>query len=266
LFHNLEKSLFENYSINLREDIQSFSQIINDFKVHGYDAIEIIKEYLKSLSIKLDIKTNEEYIKTLQIQKSKLIEKVSSLDSQIGQHKITLDNFSHLESMGFGLKELRQLWDMILEITQANNISYHEAVSKFLKDVKEQYDKKLGFEPDIKEKEKELVQIKNQLYKERLALQLQPHIVPTLQHLFQKGVSEEDIINMNYLVTKLVTSPSFDIIKNDSLDNYPNNKNKTSIWKSLTEKLEKIQDINLEIEKQQKNYIKIQQEINELNT
>jgi hypothetical protein len=33
---------------------------------------------------------------------------------------------------------------------------------KFLKDIKEQYDKKLGFEEEIKEKEKEVLQIKKQ--------------------------------------------------------------------------------------------------------
>jgi hypothetical protein len=39
---------------------------------------------------------------------------------------------------------------------------------------------------------------------DRLVLQLIPYIVPSLQNLFQKGVTEEDIINMNHLVSKLV--------------------------------------------------------------
>ncbi len=41
--------------------------------------------------------------------------------------------------MTFGLKELKQLWPTISEIAKANNIPAEQAVSKFLKDVDEQY-------------------------------------------------------------------------------------------------------------------------------
>ena len=57
-FYGLEKALRENHSINIKEDIQSFSQLIKDFEEHGYDANEIIQEYLRSLSVKLQIKTH----------------------------------------------------------------------------------------------------------------------------------------------------------------------------------------------------------------
>ena len=61
-FSNLEQSLQQNYNIDIKEDIQTFSQLINDFKEKGYDANEIIQEYLKSLSVKLELKTNEDNI------------------------------------------------------------------------------------------------------------------------------------------------------------------------------------------------------------
>ncbi len=59
--------------------------------------------------------------------------------------------------MNLGLKEIKQLLNTILEITEANNISPDKAVSKFLKDMEEQYDNKLGFEAKVKEKRDELV-------------------------------------------------------------------------------------------------------------
>ena len=58
----MEQSLQQNYNIDIKEYIQSFSQLINDFKEKGYDANEIIQEYLKSLSVKLELKTNEDNI------------------------------------------------------------------------------------------------------------------------------------------------------------------------------------------------------------
>jgi DNA-binding Lrp family transcriptional regulator len=65
-FCDLKRKLLENYAIKIEDDIQGFSQLINDFKEHGYDAAEIIKEYLRSLSIKLEIKTYESNVRSLQ--------------------------------------------------------------------------------------------------------------------------------------------------------------------------------------------------------
>ena len=122
------------------------------------------------------------------------------MESQINQHKVTLDIYSHLEAMGFGLTELRQLWDNILEISEANEISHREAVSKFLKDIEEQYDNKLGFEKKVNEKRGELLLINRELNNSRQNLFLNPLVGPSLSNLLQKGIGEQDIISINQLV------------------------------------------------------------------
>ncbi len=76
-------------------------------------------------------------------------------------HKQTLDRYSRLEAMDFGLKELNQLWRTILEIARANNIPSTEVVFKFLKYIEEQYDDKLGFESKVQEKKNEIFHLKN---------------------------------------------------------------------------------------------------------
>ena len=90
-FNNLEEMLWNNYSIKIKDDIQRFSQLINDFKEHGYNAHEIIHEYLKSLSLKLYINTNEAEIATLSKQKGSLNNSVLSLESQVSSNKQTMD-------------------------------------------------------------------------------------------------------------------------------------------------------------------------------
>ncbi|WP_458745155.1 hypothetical protein [Candidatus Nitrosocosmicus sp. T] len=45
--------------------------------------------------------------------------------------------------MGLGLKELKQLWLTIQEIAKANKIPNDLAVLIFLKDIEDNYDKKL---------------------------------------------------------------------------------------------------------------------------
>ncbi len=55
-YGKLKKELWDNYKIKIEEDIQSFTQVVNGFKHHGYDASKIIGEYLKALSLRLEIK------------------------------------------------------------------------------------------------------------------------------------------------------------------------------------------------------------------
>jgi flagellar biosynthesis chaperone FliJ len=97
----------ENYAIKIEDDIQDFSQLITDFKEYGYDAPEIIKEYLRSLSIKLKIKTAEANVRSLQNQINDLTSSVAYLESQLNQHKQAIDIQHQLEIMGFGFKQMK---------------------------------------------------------------------------------------------------------------------------------------------------------------
>ena len=64
--------------------------------------------------------------------------------------------------MGFGLEELKLLWNTISEIGVANNIPLNEAQQKFFKDVEEQYDKKLGFESKVQNLQLEINKLSEQ--------------------------------------------------------------------------------------------------------
>jgi hypothetical protein len=271
----LEQSLKENYSINIKEDIQSFSQLINDFKEKGYDAETIIQEYLRSMSLKLNLKTNEDRVNDLQNQIGKLTRQVSVLESQINQHRLTLDRYSQLEAMGFGLKEIRLLWDMIGEISDANQISHREAVPKFFKDIEEQYDSKVGFEKKVYEKRGELALINRELANSRQNLFVSPLIGPSLSNLLQKGIGEQDIININKLVETYANSNDYadqsnknassnQNIKDNDMDKRIVIKSRSEYWNELIEDLEKYENIKAARNKQQENLDKLQKQISQL--
>jgi hypothetical protein len=260
-FYDLKRKLLENYAIKIEDDIQGFSQLINDFKEHGYDAAEIIKEYLRSLSIKMEIKTHESHITKLSEQRASLNNSVLYLQSKIDDHKQTLDVYSQLKAMEFRLKELKQLRYTILEIADANNISRTEASSKFLKDVEEQYDTKLGFESKIKEKREELVVLNNQINSSRQILWFTPLIGPSLSNLFQKGIGEQDILGIN----QLVETCSNNINTGTLNENTKNKISRSEHWKIFTDDLKKYSDIKIAIKERQDNLEKVQKEVNELN-
>ncbi|MER5176113.1 MAG: hypothetical protein ABJB76_04275 [Candidatus Nitrosocosmicus sp.] len=273
-FYNLEKELWSNYSIKIKDDIQGFSQLINDFREHGYDALEIIKEYLKSLSIKLDIKTYEANIESLQNQRIDLNNSVLSLESQVGLHKQTMDIYSQLQIMKLGFKEIKQLWLTILEIAKANNISHQEAVSRFLKDVEEQYDTKLGFESKVQEKRDELALLNKEINNNRQILRVSPFIGSTLSNLFQKGMGEQDIIGINQLlelhtnnnISFSSAGPNKDdenIFKDNRKEISTNNR--SEYWKLLTEELKKYGGIKFAMKDQLEKRDKLQKEVIDLN-
>ncbi|MGN6630498.1 MAG: hypothetical protein ACTHKJ_11620, partial [Candidatus Nitrosocosmicus sp.] len=273
-FSKLKKDLWENYSIAIEDDIQDFSKLVSDFKEHGYDAHQIIKEYLRSLSIKLEIKTIESHIATLSVQRESLNNNILSMRSQIEIHKQTLDAYYQLEVMGFGLKELKKLWNTIREIGSSNRISSDEAYKKFFKDIEEDYDNKLGFDAKVHEKRNELYQLKNQLIVDRFALQLQPYVGTVLQNLFQNGVNEEDIINMNSLITKFskskdISTTSYplntEISKGEQNLDTDNKNERTKYWKLFIYNLEKLNDIQSEIREQTENRNRVQKELDYLN-
>ena len=58
--------------------------------------------------------------------------------------------------MGFGLKELTLLWNIVNEIAEANNIPQEMVRLKFITDIEEQYDKKLGFESKLEKLQTEV--------------------------------------------------------------------------------------------------------------
>ncbi|MGN6613554.1 MAG: hypothetical protein ACTHKC_00760, partial [Candidatus Nitrosocosmicus sp.] len=119
-----------------------------------------------------------------------------------------------------------------------------------------------------------LYQLKNQLIVDRFALQLQPYVGTVLQNLFQNGVNEEDIINMNSLITKFskskdISTASYPLnteISNGEQNLDINNKNeRTKYWKLFIYNMEKLNDIQSEIREQTENRNREQKERDYLN-
>ena len=264
-YGKLKEELWLNYKIKIDEDMQSFARVVNDFKRHGYDASKIMSEYLKALSLRLEIKTNEDKIQTLQNQVTGLNNLVLSLQSQVDMHRQTLDTFSWLEAMGFGLKLLTQLWLTISEIAEANSIPREQAVPKFLRDVEEQYDKKIGFEGKVDSKRKELESLNKQLYQNQLILQAIPFVGPALRNLFLNGVGEQDIIEINKLAQDYKKNSQFPTdVDSDAKDNKQDNGNEPGergFWRSLTDDLKRYGGLRLAIKDQSEKLEKIKKEI-----
>jgi len=161
-----------------------------------------------------------------------------------------MSTYNELFKLGFGLKELKQLLNTLMEICLANNILVSNALPKFLKDVEEQYDDKLGFENAINNLQAEKEKPQAEVPEYQWYLQLQGVVGPIIYYLNSNGVTNEDIINLNSLVLSFKNSNFIDDIAHDEGGNNKTKRGTISInkfWKLFIEKIKSLKNIHLEI-------------------
>ena len=246
-YYTLKQELWERYSIDIDNDFEKFAKLINDLRNLGLDIPKIIEKYVAAISMEDKIQQETQHLETLQKENTQLYNSLLIWQDEINKHRLTLYFYHQLELMGFGLKEIKQLHNTILEITAANNISDDKAVLKFLKDVEEQYDNKLGFELKVDEKRNELDRLNNQIINFQYKLKITPFIGPVISSLFEKGVFEQDILAVNQLVDEYINDYSI----------YHDNKNNNNSIKKNVSKVEKLEQLIKDI----RNYKNIKIEI-----
>ena len=123
----------------------------------------------------------------------------SALEQLIKFHNQTLSIYNELDSFGFGLKELKLLYHTVEEISIANNIPIGDGVKKFLKDIDDNYDDRLGFESKVEK----LISEITRLTQEQDKIRVQSSLIPSrtrLLRLVQNGVNEEEIMTIADLI------------------------------------------------------------------
>jgi hypothetical protein len=178
------------------EDVSLFAKAIRGLRHYGYDVNKIIAEFSELDFLKGQFQFYRSINPVLENKYIKLNEECTSLEQMVNSYRQKISVCDELEELGFGLKELKQLWHTINEITEANNISSEGAVQKFFKDVEEQYDDKLGFESKLDKLRSDAVYFNQEVDSLRSTLLTQPLVGPALQRLFENGIKEQDIIDL----------------------------------------------------------------------
>jgi hypothetical protein len=219
-FRKLDNILLEECSIDLKKDLGSFTRLFSDFKENGYDVTTIVKEYTKAIKLRLDITLNESQIGAYQKQLTSLQNNIGFYQSVLDNNRKNWDIYQQLEVMKFGLKELKQLWLTVTEIATSRDKSRGDAVSIFIKDVEDNYYDKLQFEDRVKEKRTELAMLYEQINMSRQNLSMQPFIGPLLLSLYKKGITEQEITDMNQLFQEY-------LLETAKIDNNEDNNNES---------------------------------------
>jgi hypothetical protein len=194
------KEALGGYGISIDADIPRFAKVVHGISQKGYDVGEVIKQFSDLELLRTDYLHYQAAIPDLRRKYDGLNEECSTLEQLVNSYNQKLSLSDELESMGFGLKELKLLRNTINEIAEANNIPADQSQQKFYKDIEEQYDDKIGFELQLNKLRSEISTVNMNLNFSRIALLAQPLVGPSLQRLFSKGLVEQDIVELaNFL-------------------------------------------------------------------
>ena len=278
-YNSLKQELHVKYHLAIEEKFGEFAKTINDFKDYDFDASTIINEYKEIESLRQERTFIQAVINSNAPVRSDLLNQIAQLQDQINYSKHTLNIYSELLKIGFGLKELKQLHGTVVEISLANEIKRHEAVYKFIKDIENQYDKKLGLETTINNLKSQKKKLEDEVPQYQWYLQLQGIVAPIIFHLNSNGVTNENIIYINQLVMafkntnfvdevsnqqvqgKGIEEGEFSSVKKTNKSNLSNNE----FWRLFIEKLKSLKNMHLEIVRQSTILNRLKTQINSLN-
>ena len=144
------------------DDLPKFAKAVNGIRQYGYDAGKVISEFLDNESHVTRHQMLQRSVKMLKSELNYLSQQYSSAQNTLNSYSPTISALKELETMGFGVKELKLLGHTINEIAVANNMPLNKAQQKFFKDIEEQYDKKLGFESKVQSIQLEINKLSEQ--------------------------------------------------------------------------------------------------------
>jgi hypothetical protein len=203
------KQVLDRHNLSISEDISKFANVVRCIAEYGYDPKKVLEEFnniqhLEDKKRALEITTN-----VLELSIAELGRLESILQDKIFLHSETLPVYDELATLGFGSNELITLRNLIVNI--ANSLDKYPplAVKKFFKDIKTQYNTKLGFERQVENLKLEFQTLIDKIEKGLQTLKIQPMIGPVLTTLLQIGLNEHDIIKVAEIYHRNLSNRTF---------------------------------------------------------
>jgi hypothetical protein len=182
------------------DDISKLVNLANGIRQLGYDANTILNQYSNLESVGNEYNRYYLLLADLKRRYNILNQEYFSLQETVNSWNQSISECSKLYEMGFGFKELKLLRYTITEIGLANNIDPYEAAQKFFKDLNEHYDDKLGFESKQETLQAEVNRLLEEGGRLRMESLMLPLVGPSLTKLVQRGVSEQNIVDIAELL------------------------------------------------------------------
>jgi hypothetical protein len=245
------KEEFTNMGISF-DDIGVFLECVRGIKKHGYDVNKVVTKFSELDYFDNKVDKQEEIIQKKFNEIEHLNAIIKNLEEKIYFNNLKISKNQELENIGMGLKELKTIYNTIIEIANENNIDPKEAIKKFFTDLNE-FDDIVSFEKKAGELRNEVSYLSMQIASNRITLSSQQYMGTILQELLKIGITEKDIADIN------------SILLLGGFQYYHNNDNNIIINKqSLISELSKYRSIKSVIKSMEQKQIQLTKNITEL--
>jgi CENP-B N-terminal DNA-binding domain len=192
------------YGIDM-ENLDQFVNCVVGISKENYDVtnvLELIGDY-KNLLYYIEFYKNEVEAKKEEL--NQFNQEINYSKGVLDSYMIKLEFIEELEKMGFGINELKILYDTLMEIGRENinttNIKTFQDIKKeFFNDLKN-YDEILGSRKEKDRLKNEIKNLEMQLIKEKERYNSYPKVIESIEKLSNAGISENDIIAIDKIVS-----------------------------------------------------------------
>jgi len=181
------------------DEISAFVDCLRQIMNEGYDKNKLVQKFSQLDSYDKIIEEQERRKQKNWKDIERLDNDRKNLEDQIYFINLKISKNQELENIGMGLKELKIIYKTIIELSNANNINPKEAIEKFFNDLNE-YDDIISFKKKVEDLKKDVATLNSQIANNRMILSAQQNIGPILNDLVRKGISEKDIIDINFIL------------------------------------------------------------------
>lgn len=195
------KKLLGRYGLSIEESkIPKLVKVFDELQHSEYEPT-MITERLSSIG---SLETREDELKmsitNTEEKLMKYIEECIKYEEKLKSHRMSLGLYGELERNGIGLRELGLLRNIASEISAChNNLGPNFAFKKLVRDIEEQYDKKLGFGRKIANMNEQLQKTQQKLHHISLEYAQKNNVLDNLTELMGYGVTQENIIQLTQI-------------------------------------------------------------------
>jgi hypothetical protein len=243
IFVKTKNILEESYGIPV-EDTYKFTRFVEGIKKYSnYDPFKVIEKFSDLDNLEKDVENKQKEKNNLEINIERLKDTESEYEERLNLKSLKLKNLEELEKTGFTIQDLKRLKMMLIKIAVEHKITYIEQIKSKFFELFEKLEDRMALESKNNEAIKFNLILENQIRINRQTLHSQDVVGPMLKNLFEKGITENEIVAVKAQIDipTYNSSQGIDItktknIKYKNFDNLFYNNNNNSDWRTEYEK------------------------------
>jgi hypothetical protein len=188
------------FGIVIEEDIDKFIKCAEGVaRYSNFDPFKVIEKFSDLDKLEIEIENKQKEKNDLEIHIQKLKEKESEYDDRLNLKYIKLKNLEELEKIGLTIQDLKKLKMIFIEIVREHKITDIEELKAKFFELFEKLEARIALENTNDSLLKTSLILENKIRINRQTLHCQDVVGPILKNLFEKGITENQIVKMKAL-------------------------------------------------------------------